>query len=260
MIFVDSNMWRSRTPVRRGHIDPPLNRPTAEVRIGPGPSTVEGRIREYRYDEQSRDQNVHLQPGMIVILGRAPYRIIEIREKPEDLWPAAFEAAWERAVETRERYRPEMGPLERSTWPGRPLNVVVVPDGGGAEQHRVGPASYVWNVLPEHYAVCRSCGELPPCRDEEIEKETATRMTETLRLMAIQPGACMGCGETIGGRQKQVAFPGPNLWRPDLPDGTVRFHARGECDGWVRQYRQQWEAAGKPGFVSAVEQLAMGEG
>jgi hypothetical protein len=251
--------WRSRTPVRRGHFDKPNWKPRSENRIGNGPSTVEGRVSEKLYDEQYRNDNPHLQPGMLVIRDRTPYRIVETREYPADLWPQNYQDEWDKQFgwwlnDPRDRPQPD-----KATWRDRPVVVVLTPDGGDKEQHLLYPASRVWDVLPEHYAVCRSCGELPPCREEEIDKATGRQMAETLRLMAIQPGACMGCGETISGRQKSVAFPGPNLWRPDLADGTVRFHARQECDDWVRRYRKQWEAAGKPGFVSAVEQLAMGE-
>ena len=251
--------WRSRTPVRRSHIDPINLAPTSERRIGNGPSTVEGRMSEAAHDIHYRDNNPHLQPGMLVILNRTPYRIVEIREKPDDLWPATYEAAWESTVDLWQRYGHGKEP-QRATWRDRPVNVIVVPEGGGEEEHRVGPASYVWNVLPEHYAVCRSCGELPPCSEELLDKTVGQQMVKSELLMAIPAGACMGCGETISGRQKVVAFPGPNLWRPDLADGTVRFHARQECDTWVSRYRAQWEAVGKPGFVSAMEQLAMGEG
>jgi hypothetical protein len=252
--------WRSRTPVRRGHFDKPDYRPTTERRIGNGPSTVQGRIDEQYRDEHYRNDNPHLQPGMLVILQRAPYRIVELREHPEDLWPQEYQDRWDQVVAwwlNDPRDRPE--PV-KATWINRPVVIVFAPEDGGKERHRLYPASHVWDVLPEHYAVCRSCGELPPCREEEIDKATASQMAETLRLMAIHPGACMGCGETIGGRQKSVAFPGPNLWRPDLPDGSVRFHARGECEDWVARYRKQWESAGKPGFTSAVQQLAIGEG
>jgi hypothetical protein len=243
---VPLGMWRSRTPVRRGHIDPPNYAPTSERRIGNGPSTVEGRISEAAGDIHYRDNNPQLQPGMLVILNRSPYRIVEIREKPDDLWPAKYEEAWDRAVDLRQRYGPDKEPMQRSTWRDRPVNVVVVPDGGGPEEHRVGPASYVWNVLPEHYAVCRSCGELPPCSEELMDKAVGQQMVKSELLMAIPAGNCMGCGEGISARQKTVAFPGPNLWRPDLPAGTARFHARGECSHWVGQYRAQWQEQSAP--------------
>jgi hypothetical protein len=43
---------------------------------------------------------------------------------------------------------------------------------------------------------------------------------------------------------KAVRFPGPNLWRPDLGDGSAVFHDRKECSHDVSRYRGQWEAAG----------------
>lgn len=255
LIIPTGQTWRSRTPVRRGHIDPPNFGRSIDT-----PSTVQGRHNQADFEHRQRENNPQLRPGMVVILNRAPYRIVEIREKPDDLWPEKYETAWKAEFDEWARTPTDKPAPQRSTCRYRPVNVVVVPDGGGAEEHRVGPASHVFDVLPEHYAVCRSCGELPPCREEEVEKATAAGMTKALRIMAIQPGACMGCGETISGRQKAVSFPGPNLWRPDLADGSVRFHARSECESWVSQYRKQWQAAGRPGFVSVVEQLAMGEG
>lgn len=252
--------WYSRNPTRRGHYDKPFNRPAAEVRIGPGPSTVDGRIREQLHDEELRGANPQLALGMLVIHQRRARRIVELREYPADLWPQMWQDEWDRQYgwwlnDPRDRPEPD-----KATWRDRPVVIVLQDDGGGSEDHRLVPASRTWQVLPEHYSVCRSCGELPPCREEELDKATARQMAETLRRMAIPAGACMGCGETISGRQKSVAFPGANLVRPDLPDGTARFHARRECSEWVRKYREQWESAGKPGFTSAVEQLAMGEG
>jgi hypothetical protein len=230
----------------------------SEVRIGNGPSTVEGRIQEAEYDRRRREHNIHLQPGMLVILNRAPYRIVEIREKPDDLWPARFEELWSKALDGWRRYGRGKEP-QRATWRDRPVNVVVVPDGGGPVEHRIGRASYVWDVLPEHYAVCRSCGELPPCREEELDKVVGTQLAKSERLMAIPAGNCMGCGEGISHRQKSERFPGPNLWRPDLAEGTARFHARRECAHWVDRYREQWKVQEAP--VAAVQVgLDLGEG
>lgn len=244
--------WRSRTPTRRGHIAP-----SSERRIGSGPSTVEGRISEAAGDIHYRENNPQLRPGMLVILNRAPYRVVEIREEPDDLWPANYEAAWEEAVDLRQRYGHGQEPLQRSTWRDRPMNVIVVPDGGGAEEHRMGPASYVWQVLPEHYAVCRSCGELPPCSEELTDKAVDVQMVKSELLMAIPAGNCMGCGEGISARQKTVGFPGANLWRPDLPAGTARFHARQECSQWVDRYRRQWQPQSVP--VGSEQPALFGE-
>ncbi|MFJ9771196.1 hypothetical protein ACIRVF_08125 [Kitasatospora sp. NPDC101157] len=252
--------WRSRTPTRSGHIDPPNWRPMSETRIGNnGPSTVAGRVEEAEHDRRRREHNVHLQPGTLVIRDRAPYRIVEIREQPHDLWPEKFEHYWRLHHDlwaANPGSRPEP---TRETWRDRPVVVVLTPDGGGEERHMIGPASHDWPVLPEHYAVCRSCGELPPCREEELDRVVSAQLAKSERLLAIPAGNCMGCGEAISSRQKSVRFPGPNLWRPDLAAGTARFHARGECAHWVDAYRGQWIALGAP---ASAEQpaLPLGEG
>lgn len=241
---VAGTTWRSRTPTLRGHIDPPNWRPRSETRIGNGPSTVEGRIREAEYDIQYRDNNPHLQPGMLVIWDRAPWRVVEIRELPQDLWPEPFPGHWERRFGFWLDRKTDSPAPDPTTWRDRPVNVVLEPDGGGKRKHLAVRASFTWDVLPEHYAVCRSCGELPPCSDELTGKVVDRTVVKAERLMSILPGACMGCGETISGRQKVVAFPGANLWRPDLPEGTARFHARGGCSGFVDRYRAQYVQRG----------------
>lgn len=251
MIVNTGSYWRSRTPVRRGHIDPPK----LGGCIDQG-STVQRRIEIADFRRQTDRLNPQLQPGMIVILGRRPYRVVEIREKPDDLWPARYEQRWEDAInEWRLHGRGEEP--QRATWRHRPVNVVVVPDGGGEEEHRLGPASFVFDVLPEHYAVCRSCGELPPCREEQLNRAVDRQIINAERLMSIPAGNCMGCGEGISSRQKTVGFPGANLWRPDLPEGSARFHARGECSDWVGEYRAQWEK--QNGQVEAEQQALFGE-
>ncbi|MEV8324561.1 hypothetical protein [Kitasatospora sp. NPDC056731] len=247
--------WRSRTPVRHGHID----KPRRGRIIGPARSTVEARLREEEYERKRCELNPVLAPGMLVIHQRAPFRVIEIHEVPFDLWPDPYDKQWATHFDFWLRSTGVDPAPDPAVWRERPVVVLVEPDGGGKAMHLQAPASTAWDVLPEHYAVCRSCGELPPCREEEIDKATERQMAETLRLLAIRPGACMGCGEAISGRQKPVAFPGPNLWRPDLPEGTARFHARKECEDWVDRYRDQWIALGAP--VSAEQPaLPLGEG
>lgn len=248
--------WHSRTPVRTGHIDPPR----FGRFLGPKSPTVESRLREQAFAQRTRDQNPQLRPNMIVIHAREPYRIVEIREISFDLWPAEFADEWKALFDEWARTDTGEPAPAQDTWRGRPVILALMPDGGSGEVHLRAAASRTWDVLPEHYAVCRQCGELPPCRDEERERTFVEEMAKSVRLMSIVPGACMGCGDAISSRQRAVRFPGPNLWRPDLADGSVRFHARQECESWVDRYRKQWEAAGKPGFESAVEQLTMGEG
>lgn len=252
--FTPGEHWRSRTPTRQGHID----QPTFGGYFGTAPSTVQGRMREAAHVARQRAHNPQLAPGMLVIHQSAPYRVVEIREFAEDLWPEAFEEQWQQSLEWwLKDPRPNPQPI-RATWRQRPVVVVVEPDGGGKQRHLLVAAGDRWDVLPEHYAVCRSCGELPPCSEELRDQRVEQEVQKADHLMQIQPGACMGCGDTIGPRQKSVRFPGPNLWRPDLSDGSAVFHARKECGEFVSRYEAQWVAAGAP--AGGMQQVLPSEG
>jgi hypothetical protein len=252
---VAGQTWRSRTPTRRGHIDAPTwAGPRA---FASRPSSVHRRLEYVEHDRVFREINPQLQPGMLVIWERAPYRVAEIREIPQDLWPAPWTAHWDRHFRFWFDGKQEQPAPDPATWRDRPVNVVLEPDGGGKRKHLASRASFEWPILPEHYAVCRSCGELPPCREELLEKHVDRQVAKSDRLLSIPAGACMGCGETIGSRQKEVAFPGANLWRLDLPEGTARFHARGDCSDWVNQYQKQWQEQDAP--VSEEQPSLFGE-
>lgn len=240
-----TDYWRPRNPTKRGRIDPP---PTKLNRISEASSAKD------RYDQRIADRrilagSVHLQPGMIVVFERKPWRLVEVRERPIDLWGEQWERKFDEDVRWWERYGrgpyPESRP-EKATWRHRPVSVVLLPDGkpNAKPVHLIGPASHEWPVLPEHYAVCRVCGELPPCPEELADRDVELQMAKTEELMSIPAGHCLGCGEAITSRMKAVQFPGPNLWRPDLGDGSAVFHARRECSADVGRYREQWKAAG----------------
>jgi len=204
-----------------------------------------------------------VEVGRIVVLQRQAWRVLEIREKPEDLWPADYEAAWQRVVSRwiaheASRAAGELtswgAPLEerrepvRSEWYYRPVNVVLqlVDKPKSKHWHVVTGPVFEWQVLPEHYTVCRLCNELPPCRHVETETTVDREMEKAERLMAIPRGACLGCGEAITSRMKATRFPGPNLWRPDWGTDSAVFHARKqeECSNGVWRYERQWKEQG----------------
>lgn len=259
MIIDPDAYWRPHTPTITGHIDP-LGEPVNACidRASTASRRLAARVEEVR----RRGRHVQLAPGMLVVWDRAPWRVVSIEERPND-WPERFEAAWDEhqaawlSALVADR---EAGPEpERATWPGRPV-VLVVADPANPEReplHLCAPARHRWDVLPEHYAACAACGELAPCRHEKANEVADRAGAEAAIRMTFPADACMGCGEAIAGRQKAVAFPGPNLWRPDLP-GQARFHARQDCEGWVEQYRAAWRAAGGDQVQRA--QLALGDG
>jgi hypothetical protein len=233
--------WYVRQSTKRGGIHPPR---TAVNRVGEPSSAMrrqEGRIR----DKQILANYVQLKPGILVIWDRQPHQIVELAERPLDLWGDKHEMRYATALERWDRY-PRGDRPEKATWDGRPYVFVLQPDGKPHEEpiHLIGPADTSWDVLPEHYAICSACGELPPCRDELNEREADQQAAKADVVMDIPPGHCLGCGEFVTTRQNAARFPGPNLWRPDLPENSAVFHARQECSGEVDRYRRQWEARG----------------
>ena len=254
--------WKTRTPTKNGYVD---DRPAwAGSVFGSEASTAMRRKEQRAYDRQRDAHRVTLRSGMLVIFDRKPYRIVEIREIPPDLWGEEWHERFEAAVADWERYP---NPLQRQRWPrpelatwrDRPVSVVLRPDKQPQAQpiHLRGRASQQWDVLPEHYAVCNACGELPPCQHEIDEDRIERTMDRTEELMAIQPGCCLGCTEPITSRMKAVRFPGPNLWRPDLGPDSAVFHARQECSGAADSYRKQWE---EKGHAEAQPELPVDDG
>ncbi|GHG33150.1 hypothetical protein GCM10018777_56510 [Streptomyces albogriseolus] len=205
-----------------------------------------------------------VEVGSIVVLERQAWRVLEIREKPEDLWPANYEKAWQGVVSRwveheAARAAGELTPWGtpmaaqpepvRSKWYYRPVNVVLqlVDQPKSKPRHVVTAPAYEWQTLPEHFVVCRVCHELPPCRHVETEETVNREVEKAERLMAIPRGACLGCGEAITSRMKAIRFPGPNLWRPDWGLDSAVFHARRsreECSTAAWRYEEQWKAQG----------------
>ncbi|MDX5568463.1 hypothetical protein PYK79_41410 [Streptomyces sp. ID05-04B] len=233
--------WYPREHTKHGGFHPPL---TALNRIGE-PSSAMRRQEERIHDKRILADYVQLKPGVLVVYDRQPWRVIETAERPLDLWDDEYEKRFAEAVAAWERWGRGDRP-EKATWSSRPMVVVLAPDGKPHEKptHLIGPYHFSWQVLPEHYAICSACGELPPCRHELAEREADQQAARADVLMDIPPGHCLGCGEYVTTRQQAARFPGPNLWRPDMPDHSAVFHARQECSGEVERYRQQWEARG----------------
>jgi hypothetical protein len=233
--------WYVRQSTKHGGIHPPRT----SISRGYEPSSAMRRQENRIHDKQILADYVQLKPGILVIWDRQPHRVVELAERPVDLWGDKHEMRYATALESWDRY-PRGERPEKATWDGRPYVFVLQPDGKPHEEplHLIGPANHSWDVLPEHYAICSACGELPPCRDELNEREADQQAAKADVVMDIPPGHCLGCGEFVTTRQNAARFPGPNLWRPDLPENSAVFHARQECSGEVDRYRRQWEARG----------------
>ncbi|MFE8939624.1 MULTISPECIES: hypothetical protein [unclassified Streptomyces] len=209
-------------------------------------------------DEGGEGTHLRLRAGSIVVLDRQAWRVLEITGYPGDHWPEAYEKAWRdhvelwwHANELRRANNQAVKPApERAEFYKRPVVLVLRNDNlpRSAPKHWCAPASQDWQVLPEHYAVCRACGELPPCHHGEYPREEGPRRPEQSGGIPflVPKGCCMGCAEQIKPRMRTVRFPGPNLWYPDLGEDTAVFHARSSCEDQVECYRAQWQQEYEP--------------
>jgi hypothetical protein len=235
--------WKTRTPTKNGHIDPLPARKGSM--FADTPSSAQRRQDRRLFERHFDRRNVQLGPDVLIVHDRKPWRIVEIRELPPDLWGEDWDAAFADACAYWDRYQHGDRPT-KGTWRDRPVMLSMRPEDQPTAEpsHFRSRASRPFDVLPEHYAVCRACGELPPCQHEINENDIAAALNHTEELMAIQPGCCHGCTEPITSRMQAVRFPGPNLWRPDLGDNSAVFHARQDCADAVSRYRRQWEEKG----------------
>ncbi|MER6689159.1 hypothetical protein [Streptomyces minutiscleroticus] len=205
-------------------------------------------------DEGDNGTHLRLRAGSIVVLDRQAWRVLEIDGYPGHQWPESYERAWRDHMELwwhanellRANNQQVKAAPERSEFYKRPVVLVLRNENlpRSTPKHWCAPASHDWQVLPEHYAVCRACGELPPCRHGEYRWEGGPRRDgQSGGIPLIVPeGCCMGCAEPIKPRMRTVRFPGPNLWYPDLGQDTAVFHARAACADQVDCYRMQWRA------------------
>lgn len=175
-----------------------------------------------------------LTTGQVVIHERRPYRVIAVRERAHDLWPAKFRDAWV-----------EHGSPDVATWYHRPMAITLQPalEPDADRIHLLGAGDHDWWVLPEHFAVCWNCREIPPCRhvhDQAVMRHAVAQLDAD---MAIMPGLCHGCAGPISTRQKTITFGGENLIRPDLGENTAIFHLKASCRWAAEKYDKRWAEA-----------------
>lgn len=205
---------------------------------------------EWRSSDRSSEYKPtrKLVAGVIIVVKREPYRIHEITPRPHINWPEEYLDAWERA-----------GRPDPEDWWHRPFVLILGKEDAPESKQRwhvVAVGSRFWTVLPEHYAVCRLCGELPPCRHEHTETVMEHATAQMAEAMAILPGFCHHCKEPITRRQGSVRFEGENLIRPDLGNNSAIFHTRatGGCFDAAYGYDKRWAVAesGRRGKLSCM--------
>jgi hypothetical protein len=171
-----------------------------------------------------------LKPGQVIAWNFEPFRVIEVRDKPLAQWSDAFLAAWR-----------EAGEPPPDLWSHRPMDLEYRIDRPGEPlMLGKGAASKLFVVLPEHYAVCSQCGQLPPCRDELADRIMAVESRRIAFEMELTIGDCHGCGERVRPREHSTLYPGENLIRPDLGENTAVFHTRQSCLEVALAYQERW--------------------
>lgn len=190
----------------------------------------------------SRAEWHHRPPaGIIIVLQRQPWRVIEAREINPANWTEAEQAAYvsQYPADSTNAVAPE-------EWPQRPWVMVLDPLPAGKRRHaRVHggrTAKRQFDVLPEHYPVCNQCLELVPCRHVTTDRAVEAGQAKLDRLTALSVDSCWGCSEPITRRQKSIGFEGENLLLPGGPS-PVRFHTRRDCYWSASDYEKKWIGA-----------------
>lgn len=187
-----------------------------------------------------------LAVGDLIASRRKLWRVVEVRPVPVADWDEHDRDYYERAREWQAQRT--LPPLTEETWDARPLYLIVFPVAGGKRHHgKERPYADVRTayVVPEHYPVCKECGELYPCRELEIRAEAAREMLDLDKWEKVLPGTCWGCSEPITHRQDAIRFDGDNLYL--LGAGQVVFHLRRSrgCRSAAMTYEDRWVKAGE---------------
>ena len=181
-----------------------------------------------------------LEPGELIELGRKIWRVAEVRLTPVIDWDEDDRGQWE-----QERKAYKLGSEE--DWQRRPVYLILRPASGGKRHHvKVQPWRYRFReayTLPEHYPVCKDCGEPWPCQELEITQEVSKQSAVLAELEKILPGCCWSCAEPVTHRQKAIRFDGDNLLLPGAPSPVFHLRGKNGCRSAAKGYEKRWIAA-----------------
>lgn len=135
-----------------------------------------------------------------------------------------------RVLDVRDREHPEHPGVMVPVCQLRPMDRGLDMEAGGSSLDWHAFLGRSWHQLPEHYAVCRICGQLSPCECSLM----ADRMEEDAQIAHRfeTPGVCPECLEPVTDRQGSRTFE-VNLFVPAGP--PVTFHTRKRCSESERQ-------------------------
>jgi hypothetical protein len=178
--------------------------------------------------------------GAIVAWRHAVWRVVEVRELPEDLWIEEDRTSVKKfRVEFQAKYRRRsllLRPVGNSDIKIQASQDVSVPI-GGRMAYAAALTSFVFVYPDGHYPVCATCGEPVPCREKQVAHEEERLAKDAARYE--MPGVCPDCSEPVTQRQKSITFE-DNIEVPLGP--PVTFHLRGQCWDGAMRYEQRWAA------------------
>lgn len=167
------------------------------------------------------------EAGDLVPFEHAVYRVISVRDLPEEHWNDQ-----DRAVKPEFRKALRLRPVELADHPD-PVKAA------SGDRHIASARHHSWHRYPtEHYPVCASCAEPLPCREELGRKHAEDAVTRMGRYELA--GVCPACEKPVSARQKSITF-GENL--EVLGGPPVTFHLRRQCRYPAEKYEKRWAAA-----------------
>lgn len=188
------------------------------------------------------------EPGMVVALWHAAWRVVSATDRPRELWdPEDEELQRELEQPPADRCEDVLRAIRGPFVP--PYAVVLRPahitgDDPRSRDRDVSVAAggrrpNTWDVYRhEHYAVCARCAEPLPCREQMAERLSAAAAKKLSRYELA--GVCPACEEPVTARQRSLTWP-ENLEVPGGP--PVTFHDRSGCRNSAADYEERWVAA-----------------
>jgi hypothetical protein len=176
-----------------------------------------------------------VKAGDILARDHKAWRVIEVKERPEEFWTDADRKAM---ASRRNPIKPSaivIRPVEITRDDPRSRDHDVHLRYGGEMQGR--EYQYLFVYPNKHYPVCAECHEPLPCRDQMAERISTAAGVDMARYELA--GVCPACGEVVTHRQSKQTWPDNAV----IPAGPpVTFHLRTRCRPSAARYEKQWVA------------------
>lgn len=130
--------WKTRTRTLYGCALPPAETGKSMWQ----PSSAIRRAENAVHERRLARRYIQLAPGVLIVWERAPWQVVAVDERPDDLWGDKYEDDFAHHLKVWESRQLGAKP-ERHTWRGRPIAVQIVPvnDPKADPVHLMAPAT-----------------------------------------------------------------------------------------------------------------------